>query len=163
MVPPHPVSGHASTDHGRSGVGRWFRRPGDVDVTRDVAIVFGTGLALSATYLVSGPLHLGLPCLLKLTTGWDCPLCGGTRMGAAVLRGDLVAAWHFNPVALIGTALLGVWFAGALLYQVGVLRRPMPRPRGRLQKGLGVALVVVLVAFAVGRNLPFGPLAGFKV
>jgi hypothetical protein len=118
---------------------------------------------LSGVYALSGPLHLGLPCLLRLTTGWDCPFCGGTRMGAAVLRGDLAAAWYANPVALVGGAVVLAWLAGAILYQAGVLRRPLPRPRGTFGRVVVVALVLALVVFAVGRNLPFGPLTAFRV
>jgi hypothetical protein len=153
MVPPGPAT----------GLPRWIRRPVDAQATRDVAVFVALGAALSGVYALSGPLHVGLPCLLRLTTGWDCPLCGGTRMGAAVLRGDLVAAWYANPVALVGGSVLLVWLAGAVLYQAGVLRRPLPRPRGTVGRIVAGALLLVLVVFAVGRNLPFGPLAAFRV
>ena len=75
----------------------------------------------------------------------------------------LVAAWYFNPVALVGGALLTTWFVGALLYQAGWLRRPMPRPRGTAGRVVAGLLLLALVLFAVGRNLPFGPLAAFRV
>jgi hypothetical protein len=144
-----------------AGLPRWIRRPVDAQATRDVALVLGIGVVLSGGYAVSGPLHPGLPCLLKLTTGWDCPLCGATRMGAAMLRGDVAAAWAFNPVALLGGTALGIWLAGALLYQAGLLGRPMPRPRGTAGRVLAAALLLLVIVFTVGRNLPFGPLATF--
>jgi hypothetical protein len=165
MVPPPDLEfgGHGQPGRASTGSPRWIRRPGDAQATRDVGLLLGLGLLFSAVYALSGPLHLGVPCLLKVTTGWDCPLCGATRMGAAMLRGDLQAAWHFNPVALVGGTALMTWFMGALLYQAGRLRRPMPRPRGTLGRVLAGGLLLVLVVFAVGRNLPFGPLAAFRV
>lgn len=76
-----------------------------------VGVVGLAGLALSALYLGAG---VGLPCPFLQLTGWECPLCGGTRMGAALLRGDVVAAWGHNPVALVGLGVLAVlsvvWF-----------------------------------------------------
>ena len=47
-------------------------------------------LALSALFATTG---FGLPCPFLALTGWQCPLCGGTRMGSALLHGDLVSAF----------------------------------------------------------------------
>ncbi|MVA75681.1 DUF2752 domain-containing protein [Auraticoccus sp. F435] len=72
--------------------------------------VVAVGVATSALYRLTG---LGFPCPWLALTGWQCPLCGGTRMGAALLRGDVAAAWSYNAVALLalgGLALLAlVW------------------------------------------------------
>lgn len=165
MVPPPSLDsgGHQHPRSSPLGPRPWIRRPVDAQATRDVGLVLGMGLALSGVYALTGPLHVGLPCLLRLTTGWDCPLCGATRMGAAMLRGDVLAAWYFNPLALVGGTLLTAWFVGALLYQAGWLRRPMPRPRGTSGRVLAGVLLLAMVVFAVGRNLPFGPLAAFRV
>ncbi|SDE39479.1 Protein of unknown function [Auraticoccus monumenti] len=77
-----------------------------------VGVVAASGLALSALYQFTG---LGIACPFLQLTGWECPLCGGTRMGAALLRGDVAAAWYLNPVALVGLGVLAVlslvWFA----------------------------------------------------
>ena len=63
------------------------------------------GLGLSALYALTG---VGLPCPFRMATGWDCPLCGGTRLGTALLHGDLVAAFGYNPVVLVGLVVLTV-------------------------------------------------------
>ena len=39
--------------------------------------------------------RLGLFCPFRALTGWDCPLCGGTRMGAALLTATF-CAFGFN-------------------------------------------------------------------
>ena len=69
------------------------------------AAFFAGGLALSGLYAATGR---GLPCPFRAMTGWDCPLCGGTRMGAALLHGDVQSAFMLNPLALIGLLTLGV-------------------------------------------------------
>jgi hypothetical protein len=63
------------------------------------------GLGLSALYATTG---IGFPCPLRELTGWQCPFCGGTRMGSALLHLDISAAFAFNPVVLVGLVVLGV-------------------------------------------------------
>ena len=83
---------------------------------------FAAGLALSALYATTG---VGVICPFRAVTGWDCPLCGGTRMGSALLHGDVASAFAFNPVALIGIAVLGVI---GVLWVVEALGGPAVRP-----------------------------------
>jgi hypothetical protein len=120
-----------------------------------VGAFFAGGLALSALYATTG---LGLPCPFRAITGWDCPLCGGTRMGEALLHGDVSAAFGFNPVALIGLFVGGVL---GVLWAVEAAGGPAVRlPRAlsmRLQRvpvSLWlVAALVAAVAYTLARNL----------
>lgn len=86
-----------------------------------VGSIVAGGVVLSAVYAVAG---VGLPCPLKLATGWDCPLCGGTRMGASLLHLDLKAAVVYNPLALIGLVVVVVLSLGWL---VQLIRDRRPR------------------------------------
>ena len=83
--------------------------------------VLAGGLALSAVYATIG---IGLPCPFRAVTGWQCPLCGSTRMGTALLHGDLASAFLANPLALLAVAIL---VALALLWTVELLGGPAPR------------------------------------
>ena len=83
-------------------VSKWKRR----------ASLVGTGLALSlaAAAMVRFPpeRYAFYPeCPFHAWTGLLCPGCGGTRAIAALLRGDLMAAWQLNSlvVALLPFAL----------------------------------------------------------
>ncbi len=121
-----------------------------------IAAVGVGGFALAGVYQVSGG-RIGVPCILHATTGLNCPLCGSTRMAAALLRGDLDAAWHFNPVVLV----LGPLFGVAVGYQVlawsleslHLVRLPRltmsPRAADWLLKGI----IALLVVYGVARNL----------
>jgi uncharacterized membrane protein len=117
--------------------------------------LFAGGLALSALYSTTG---VGVPCPFLALTGWQCPLCGGTRMGAALLHGDLAAAYAFNPLALVALTVLGalaaVW---AVEMAGGPVARPPHRLSARLRQVPGVFwLVLVLllaVVYTVLRNL----------
>jgi hypothetical protein len=114
------------------------------------------GFALAAAYQLSGQ-RIGIPCLLHATTGLNCPLCGSTRMAAALLRGDLDAAWHFNPVVLVLGPLMGV----ALGYQVlawaleslRLVRLPRLSMSPRVADWLLKGVLVLLAVYGVARNL----------
>jgi hypothetical protein len=115
------------------------------------------GFGLAAIYQLSGSRHLGVPCLLHATTGLNCPFCGATRMAAALLRGDLDAAWHFNPVVLVLGPLIGVAIGYQLLTWGLERARLVKLPRIRISPramNLAIkALVVLLVVYGVARNL----------
>jgi len=112
---------------------------------------FALGIGLSAVYATTG---VGLPCPFRLATGWDCPLCGATRMGAALLHGDVGGAWAYNPLVLVGIVLLG---GLGTLWLVEMLGGPRPRlpaalrrlrsvhPTTWLVSGMGLAVVYTLL------------------
>lgn len=120
-----------------------------------VGAFFAGGLALSALYATTG---LGLPCPFRLLTGWDCPLCGGTRMGDALLHGDVPAAFGFNPLALLGLAILGVLGVVWAVEAVGGLAFRLPRPlserlrRVHPMRWLVIGLLVAVI-YTIARNL----------
>ncbi len=87
---------------------------------------FAYGVGLSALYASTG---IGLGCPFRWVTGWQCPLCGSTRMGSALLHGDLAAAFAFNPAVLVGLVVLGIL---GVLWSVEVLGGPKVRPPDRL-------------------------------
>lgn len=123
-----------------------------------LAVTGGTlagGLALSVLYATTG---IGLPCPFRALTGWQCPLCGGTRMGAALLQGDLWSAFSANPVALMAIMVLAML---SVLWTVELLGGPvlrLPRALARRRQLLpGPAWLVLggvaALAYAVVRNL----------
>ena len=120
-----------------------------------VGAFFAGGLALSALYATTG---FGLPCPFRAITGWECPLCGGTRMGSALLHGDVQAAFLLNPLALIGLIVLGLL---GVLWAVEGAGGPAIRPprslaaqlcRVRLGQWLALGLAVT-VLYTIARNL----------
>jgi hypothetical protein len=127
-----------------------------------VGAFFAGGLALSALYATTG---VGLPCPFRALTGWDCPLCGGTRMGDALLHGDIRTAFVFNPLALViyPLALAGMLIMGVLgvLWAVEAAGGPAVRlPRSLAERLRGVRLsywlvigLIVAVAYTLVRNL----------
>ena len=121
-----------------------------------VAGVGAAGLALAAAYQVSGG-RVGVPCLLHATTGLDCPLCGTTRMTAALMQGDLAAAWHFNMVMVVvaplAALLVGYQLAAYGLERAHVVRLPRLRMSPAREKLLTYVLIAGLIVFGVVRNI----------
>ncbi|MGZ0148866.1 DUF2752 domain-containing protein [Kribbella sp. WER1] len=114
------------------------------------------GFLLAGVYQLSGQ-RIGIPCVLHATTGLNCPLCGSTRMAAAMLRGDFGGAWHFNPVVFV----LGPLVAVAVGYQVlawsleslHVVRLPRLQMSRRTADRLVYAVIALLIVYGIARNL----------
>lgn len=115
----------------------------------------------AATCALPGELFLvtgaGVPCPVLTLTGWLCPLCGASRVGAALLQGDPGAAWRWNPFVLVVGLLLGmVWLWTAVRLALG---RPSGLPGllavidGWSPTRVVMILVAPALAFLVLRNL----------
>lgn len=89
------------------------------------------------------------PCPMYTMTGLECPGCGGQRALHTLLRGDVATAWRLNPLVPLAMPLLGL-----------LLARHIFGPRPKSVQGGPVALwkiaavIVLLLAFTVYRNLP---------
>ena len=110
------------------------------------------GVGVSALYATTG---FGLGCPFRTLTGWDCPFCGGTRLGSALLHGDVVAAFWFNPVVFVGLGLLSVLGVVWLVEVAGGPRLRLPAKVCRPARAPSVPTPGCCVAgvFAVGYTL----------
>lgn len=93
------------------------------------------------------------PCPVYALTGLFCPGCGSTRCLHALVHFDLSGAMAMNPMLVISLpAVLLLTLYGARLLPAGwvPLARQLCRP---------VAWGVLLVGYAVARNLPWAPFA----
>src|SRR5687768_4721171 len=45
-------------------------------------------------------------CLIKSLTGIPCPSCGATRSVLALLQGEVVGSWQWNPFGIILLAIM---------------------------------------------------------
>jgi hypothetical protein len=98
-------------------------------------------------------------CLAKLTTGFDCPGCGGTRALFFLVQGNLPAAARHHLVFVFAVPLLAYAYLSWAGNRVFRWRLPQLRP-GPMTAGIFMA---VLGAFTVLRNLPWPPFTWFYV
>ena len=113
--------------------------------------------ALVVLFLYSPAEHRFYPrCLLHEFTGLNCPGCGGLRATHALLHGDIVTAFHFNPLLFVLAPFGGLNVAGKLWrWRTGRdLPHPFTNPRWHW------VLAVLVIGFGVVRNLPFAPFSG---
>jgi hypothetical protein len=120
-----------------------------------IAGLFAYGLGLSALYATTG---FGLPCPFRAITGWDCPLCGGTRMGSALLHLEIGAAFASNPLAMVALVVVG---SLGVAWTVQVAGGPSLRLPTRIRKWSAsvrptswlLAAAAVLLVYTVVRNV----------
>lgn len=92
-------------------------------------------------------------CVVKLTTGFDCPGCGGTRAFYYVLRGNIPAAARHHAIFVFALPFLIYLFAAWAGERLFHRRLPPLQVTPRM---IGVFLAAWGV-FTVLRNLPWAP------
>jgi hypothetical protein len=98
-------------------------------------------------------------CLLKYTTGFVCPGCGGTRAAWYLLHGDVpAAARHHALFVFVVPFLLYMYvaWAGRRLFGWKV-------PQLTLSPGVIGLFIAAWGVFSVLRNLPWAPFTAFYV
>jgi len=106
------------------------------------------GVGVSSMYATTG---VGIPCPLRMLTGWLCPFCGGTHLGVDLLHGDLLSAWNDNAALLAALVLVGVRTVGWLAQWARGMNRPWLPPKAR-RYALPIALFLA-IAWMIVRNL----------
>ncbi len=98
-------------------------------------------------------------CLVKLTTGFDCPGCGGTRAFWYLMHGNVAAAARYHVIATFAAPFLVYAYIAWVANKVFRRRLPMLRVSPR-------AVTIFLAAWgiwSVARNLPWAPFTWFFV
>jgi hypothetical protein len=121
-------------------------------------VAAGIGYALISDPTRSAP-DAAPTCLLKLTTGLDCPGCGGTRALWYVLHGDLPAAARHHFLFVFALPFLAYLFVAWAGKQAFGWRLPEMRISPKVIGGF----LAAWLAFSVLRNLPWAPFTALYV
>ena len=127
---------------------RWRR-------VRPAVVLAGVVVALSVALHFRDPHESGSWgfCPWLVMTGTYCPGCGGLRAVNDLTRGELEAAASSNLLFVSSVPLLGWLWVRSVSQRWRGVRTPLPRGPLAVAGTFGVLLVV---AFWVSRNLPFG-------
>lgn len=119
-----------------------------------VLFCFGTGVAYTLlTHPTSSDAASTPNCLIKLTTGFDCPGCGGTRAFFYLLHGNVAAAARSHLMVVFAAPFLLYMYVAWATGLVSKRRLPMLRLSPKtISWFLGAWL-----AFTILRNLPWAP------
>ena len=92
-----------------------------------------------------------IPCLFRSATGLLCPACGISHLCLALLAGNWAGAFAANPCLMLLSPLF-LWLAVWLAADYVKTGRCLP---SRGQNRLIAFLILCLVLFGIGRNLPW--------
>ena len=114
----------------------------------------GVGLGLLVLFYFEPGKYRFYPfCPLHELTGLNCPACGSLRALHQLSHGNILAAFHFNPLLVVSLPLLGIVLARNLSTRItgspswSIEQRPL----------LWWLILGVVCAFGILRNLPFTP------
>ena len=93
------------------------------------------------------------PCPFYALTGLHCPGCGTLRGLHQLLHGNPIAAFGYNPYAMLALPFIGYAFLSALLLTTWGKRLPFVF----IHPGLIWGLLVAVLAFWTLRNVPVYP------
>lgn len=149
------LDAHSSVHHG--GVGSTVRMSFWRAASKPLAVA---GLATAAVVMVGvrDPHAAGNypSCPSIALFGVHCPGCGSMRAMHEFAHGDIAGVLSRNILVPLGLVLLAWAWVAWFDRRLGHARVPALRPPVRVQ----YASIVVLLAFAVLRNLPYSPFSG---
>lgn len=159
--PPYPSPAFRTPPPGRFSafLMRWVARQPRWLAPVAILACFGSA---AAYVMVNEPVDSAgdvTTCVVKLTTGFDCPGCGGTRAFFYLLQGNLPAAARHHLLFVFAVPFLVYAYAVWAGNRVFRWRLPALRP-GPLAIGV---FLTTLGVFTVLRNLPFLPFIWFFV
>lgn len=93
------------------------------------------------------------PCPFYWATGCYCPGCGAARGFHALVRGDIGAAFGYNPLLMVALPVFGYVYLSFLSSEL--FRRRFPAPTG-LRAWTWVIPLIIMI-YWIARNLPWEP------
>lgn len=98
-------------------------------------------------YLWLSVTNIGIPCIFRLITGWQCPGCGITHLCVELLHLNFKSAYQANQfLFLTGPLLLAEWI---YVFYLKVTERDLPKINQRLV----LIYLIALLIFGIGRNV----------
>ena len=160
-VPAYAVAGYQprATRFGRFIDAAYLRSPRWTGPLAVLACFFGGVAYTIATHPASSGAFDSPSCIVKLTTGFDCPGCGGTRAFWFLLHGNLAGAARSHLLAVFAAPFLVYMYVAWSLNSMFRLKIPNLRLTPRVVSGF----LIVWAIFTVLRNLPFAPFTWFYV
>ena len=108
-----------------------------------VTLLIGIFYYILVTYT-----EFSIPCIVKTSTGYECPACGVTRMILSLMELDISSAFNYNPFLFITSPVIIVYIISS---DVNYIKN------GRVSLGkidyLLWAVAVSAIIFGIVRNI----------
>jgi hypothetical protein len=156
-----PTIYYARPDRLTAFVHRWTARAPRWFAPVAVLFCIATGIAYTIFTNPAGAGAFSNPnCVLKLTTGFDCPGCGGTRAAYYLLHGDVAAAARHHIMFVFAVPFLVYGYLSWSSEKI-IGRRVLPK---LTVSPLAMTMFMAAWAvFSVARNLPWAPFTALYV
>ena len=92
---------------------------------------------------------LHLKCLIKALTGYNCPFCGFQRSVLALIRGDFVDAFYYNPFIYI----ISPYLLLLVLCVIGIIPQDSKLYKVLYGRWSISAAVIATIAWTIFRNI----------
>jgi Protein of unknown function (DUF2752) len=144
----------------RSMFGLWNRSPKWM-APFAMLLCFGGGVAytLALNPTVSGA-FASPTCIVKLTTGFDCPGCGGTRAFWYLLHGNVPAAARSHIVAVFAAPFLVYMY---IAWATNLVSTRFKLPYLKISPKMISIFLAAWGVFTILRDLPWAPFTWFFV
>lgn len=119
---------------------------------RGIAVILLIGFIYAIWCITT---HLYIPCVFHLITGLKCPGCGVTGMMVSLIRFDFTEAFRCN-------AALMILLPFAVFFAVRRMIIYVKYGHTLYQKWENISIwicIILLILFAIIRNLPFIPIS----
>ena len=91
--------------------------------------------------------NIGIPCIFKTITGYDCPGCGLTRANGEVIKFNFKKALEYNSSVFIVLPLLIYYFSNSIYAWL------FDKKKKELPKLIIVLMIIYLILHTIIRNL----------
>ena len=91
--------------------------------------------------------NIGIPCIFKTITGYDCPGCGLTRATGEVIKFNFKKALEYNSSVFIVLPLLIYYFSNSIYAWL------FDKKKKELPKLIIVLMIIYLILHTIIRNL----------
>ncbi len=117
-----------------------------IKVIKISTVLIAMGCAYAVFFKLTG---IGVPCPIRLVTGFLCPGCGMTRMCTSLVMLDFRAAWSYNPVVMCMLPVGIVLFGRGLKRYIVTGKNTTPK----WEDAIMVVMIIILLVFGVVRNI----------
>ena len=91
--------------------------------------------------------NIGIPCIFKTITGYDCPGCGLTRAVGEIIKLNFKEALEYNSSVFIVLPLLIYYFSNILYAWL------FDKKKKELPKLIIVLMIIYLILYTIIRNI----------